>query len=514
MQISIPSTSPAGAATILVGGGTENGQATVAGADNGDAAVASVPQGISGRDGFCALLQGLSAALGQTGKGVADTPPGQASALAATGTVEGKDPQAGGPGLNATLDTISALLQEPDRIQSLTLQQVRDLVGRLRSVLRGAGERRGSGSAAAEGSVQAADALACLLALLPPTLQQEVRQWAGAGSALPDPPGQAQIATATTGASGHSGWLVVARRLLALPAADDVQPSGSPAAGQRQWSLSGGLGAAAGGAGQSSIQPPSPGDDMAPPLSLEGTAEAPSGQQGGAASERYSAADSLKSIGHAAGGQAGALASAKDQVSAARRSEAGSQVADLDRLLAQPIQSQAPAPLQDGGAAGVSTLIAQPRPAVAQSIAPPPAVIDVPPGEEAWTRALGERVTWMVGHQVQSAEVHLNPPDLGPLEIRISLHQDQASVSFTAQHPFTRDALEAALPRLRDMMGQANIDLVSVDVGQRDPGGARSGQGRATYRGGGTLDGGGEGLTVLTTPVSARQGRGLVDDFA
>ena len=65
-----------------------------------------------------------------------------------------------------------------------------------------------------------------------------------------------------------------------------------------------------------------------------------------------------------------------------------------------------------------------------------------------------------------AAELHLSPPDLGPMSVRISMEQDQASISFSSAHAMVREAVEAALPRLRDMLGAQGITLADVNVSQ------------------------------------------------
>ncbi len=139
------------------------------------------------------------------------------------------------------------------------------------------------------------------------------------------------------------------------------------------------------------------------------------------------------------------------------------------------------------------------------------------PGESAWSQALGERVLWMAGRDMQQAEVRLNPPQLGPVEIRVRVHNDQASVSFVAQHPFTREALETSIPRLREMLGDANINLADVDVGQRDTRESGFGQDDREGSNGDGGDGWQAGTDVHTedhkeAPTRIRSG--LVDDFA
>jgi flagellar hook-length control protein FliK len=70
----------------------------------------------------------------------------------------------------------------------------------------------------------------------------------------------------------------------------------------------------------------------------------------------------------------------------------------------------------------------------------------------------------MVSQRIQGAEVKLNPANLGPMEVRVHVQNDQASVFFTAHHGAVREALESALPRLRDMFEASGVELVDVDV--------------------------------------------------
>jgi len=91
--------------------------------------------------------------------------------------------------------------------------------------------------------------------------------------------------------------------------------------------------------------------------------------------------------------------------------------------------------------------------------------IDRPVGAPGWGGELGQKVVWMVGQQKQSAELQLNPPNLGPLEVRLSLNQDQMTATFVSHHGAVREAIEAALPRLREMLADSGIALGNVMVG-------------------------------------------------
>lgn len=95
-------------------------------------------------------------------------------------------------------------------------------------------------------------------------------------------------------------------------------------------------------------------------------------------------------------------------------------------------------------------------------------VVPQPVGGKAWSQAIADRVMWMVQGDQQFARLKLNPPQLGPLEVRVNVQQDQTSVAFLASHAATREALEAAMPRLRELFDQASLQLVRADVS--DPG--------------------------------------------
>ncbi len=93
------------------------------------------------------------------------------------------------------------------------------------------------------------------------------------------------------------------------------------------------------------------------------------------------------------------------------------------------------------------------------------ASVPVPVGDPGWGDAVADKVMWFSANNLTSAEIHLNPPDLGPLQVRVSTQHDQASVVFTSQHAAVREALDQALPRLRDMMSGQGMQLLDVSVG-------------------------------------------------
>jgi len=79
---------------------------------------------------------------------------------------------------------------------------------------------------------------------------------------------------------------------------------------------------------------------------------------------------------------------------------------------------------------------------------------------------LTEKVRWMVNSRNISAEIRLDPPDLGGMNIKVNLSGDSASVSFVVQSQQAREALDQATPRLREMLEEQGIELGQSSVEQ------------------------------------------------
>lgn len=82
-----------------------------------------------------------------------------------------------------------------------------------------------------------------------------------------------------------------------------------------------------------------------------------------------------------------------------------------------------------------------------------------------WGRELGSRVVWMAKQPIQTANIKVNPPHLGPIEVRVVVQNDTATVSFISQNTAVRDAIENSVPRLREMLSDNGLNLENVDVG-------------------------------------------------
>ncbi|TQV84318.1 hypothetical protein FKG94_05835 [Exilibacterium tricleocarpae] len=102
--------------------------------------------------------------------------------------------------------------------------------------------------------------------------------------------------------------------------------------------------------------------------------------------------------------------------------------------------------------------------------------VDTPVADPQWRGVVQERVLWLAAQNISAAEIHLDPPELGPLQVRITLSQDQAQVTFSSQHASVREALDTGSHRLRELFEGEGLNLVDVDVSdqsferQSDPG--------------------------------------------
>lgn len=77
---------------------------------------------------------------------------------------------------------------------------------------------------------------------------------------------------------------------------------------------------------------------------------------------------------------------------------------------------------------------------------------------------LNERLQFMLVNGQNSAEIQLDPPELGSLQVRVTTRHEQTSVIFVAPNTAVRDALEQQLPRLRDTLEGAGLQLQNANV--------------------------------------------------
>ncbi|NTY40586.1 flagellar hook-length control protein FliK [Burkholderia diffusa] len=192
---------------------------------------------------------------------------------------------------------------------------------------------------------------------------------------------------------------------------------------------------------------------------------------------------------------------------------------------------QADASVQSGAqhalAAGASAAAAaqanlQLSPAASAIAAANPHVLAPHVGTADWTDALSQKVVFLSNAHQQSAELTLNPPDLGPLQVVLRVADNHAHALFVSQHAQVRDAVEAALPKLREAMEAGGLGLGSASVS--DGGFASQQQNpQQTFAHGQSPRRGHGGSSAVDAPADAAQSApaaasvtraGLVDTFA
>ena len=140
--------------------------------------------------------------------------------------------------------------------------------------------------------------------------------------------------------------------------------------------------------------------------------------------------------------------------------------------------------------------------------------------QSGWSEAVVDRVMWLSSQNLKSAEIQLDPAELGRMEVRIDLTKDQAQVTFLSPHAGVRDALEGQMQRLREMFTQQGMNLMDVNVSDQSlargwQGGADGGSSRGGASGEGDLAGDEVELGVTEIASSRVAGdRGLVDYYA
>lgn len=168
----------------------------------------------------------------------------------------------------------------------------------------------------------------------------------------------------------------------------------------------------------------------------------------------------------------------------------------------------APTNLIQTNAAALTTPTVSPAPAQL-SIAPPV-------GRKDWGDEFGQKVTWLATQHQQSAELHLNPPQLGPLDVVVSVSGDQATAFFSSPHAAVREAVEQAMPKLRELMADNGITLSNTSVSDQNQSASQDSRQRSSgTRSPGVSDNiavGEQPSTRVTAPV--RRHQGLLDTFA
>jgi len=161
--------------------------------------------------------------------------------------------------------------------------------------------------------------------------------------------------------------------------------------------------------------------------------------------------------------------------------------AKAESLAAQPTLTASAATDDKAAKFAVAALAPSVEPVIAKSVAPDDAVqngqatlavnannvrpnhevslsIPTPLRDQNWATDFGQKVMWLASSDKQFAQLTLNPPQMGPIEISLSLDKTNATASFVSANADVRNAIESAMPRLREMFASAGINLGQTNV--------------------------------------------------
>lgn len=126
---------------------------------------------------------------------------------------------------------------------------------------------------------------------------------------------------------------------------------------------------------------------------------------------------------------------------------------------------------------------------------------------------LKEKMLMMVKDKVHTAEIRLDPSELGSMQIKISLQQDQMSVQFMVQQGNAKELMEQQMPKLRELLQQQGIELSQGSVQQQNQSSSGQEGGRRTAGGNGTAADAADEL-VDPAQVPTRHSDRVVDYYA
>lgn len=145
--------------------------------------------------------------------------------------------------------------------------------------------------------------------------------------------------------------------------------------------------------------------------------------------------------------------------------------------------------------------------------------VQTPVRDANWANDLGQKVVWLANNDKQSAQITLNPPQMGPIEVSVKIDNGSATASFVSASQETRDALETAMPRLREMFASAGIELGQTNVGaesfrQQTASDYNGSSGNATRSDDNAILGTSATIPLTSRVFGGQQGNGRVDIFA
>ncbi|MFD2643364.1 flagellar hook-length control protein FliK [Pseudomonas japonica] len=100
----------------------------------------------------------------------------------------------------------------------------------------------------------------------------------------------------------------------------------------------------------------------------------------------------------------------------------------------------------------------------ANAVAPAPLHQPLAMNQSGWSEGLVNRVMYLSSQNLKSADIQLEPKELGRLDIRVNMSADTTQITFASGHAGVRDSLESQVPRLRELFSQQGLAQPDVNV--------------------------------------------------
>ena len=122
---------------------------------------------------------------------------------------------------------------------------------------------------------------------------------------------------------------------------------------------------------------------------------------------------------------------------------------------------------------------------------------------------------------IHNAEIRLNPAELGPMRIQLSINDGVANAMFYAAHALTRQAIELSLPQLQQQLAQSGLSLGEANVSDQSffaQSEQQSGQSQAKGTASFSLHGGEQGVdsdaSLVANTKQSADPNAIIDTFA
>lgn len=221
---------------------------------------------------------------------------------------------------------------------------------------------------------------------------------------------------------------------------------------------------------------------------------------------------------------------AKEMAAAKDDAKSALPEAEANSLAADPTQAVAPVQAMEVTHAAPHAALPEALPAVhaneataatanvqapteAQAASKPhPVHIAAPISSPRWSEEVGNTVRLLATRGIEKAEIHVQPAELGPVQLSLCIDAGDASLALAAPHAETRQALESALPKLREMLAAEGLSLGEASV--NDSGAFEQRGEQQASRSQRASHAPESAVETAETALPGTRPRGLVDTFA